>query len=249
MSNELVKVSMNDMERIAEAVARSNMFGMKTKEQALALMCIAQAEGMHPAIAARDYHVIQNRPALKADAMLARFQSAGGSVKWDEYTDTRVSGTFSHPQGGSIAVDWDMKRAKDAGLASRENWQKYPRQMLRARVISEAIRSIFPGVLVGFYTEEEVKDFDSPNGKAKYVNSSSVPHDEPVAAAPNHTNEPSFYTLEDQMGDESIVIERGSKEDKFVKRCLVKLGLESINDLSDDEVSKIINAIIKMEEK
>jgi hypothetical protein len=32
--------------------------------------------------------------------------------------------------------------------------------MLRARVISEGIRTVFPGVAVGVYTPEEVADFD-----------------------------------------------------------------------------------------
>ena len=65
-------VPYNDIERMGSAIAKSGLFGIKTPEQAIALMLIAQAEGMHPAIAARDYHVISNRPTLKADAMLAR---------------------------------------------------------------------------------------------------------------------------------------------------------------------------------
>jgi len=72
----------SDIERMANAITASKLFGVKTQNEAIALMLIAQAEGMHPATAARDYHVIQNRPALKADAMLARFQQAGGSVEW-----------------------------------------------------------------------------------------------------------------------------------------------------------------------
>jgi hypothetical protein len=32
--------------------------------------------------------------------------------------------------------------------------------MLRARVISEGIRTVYPGVAVGIYTPEEVNDFD-----------------------------------------------------------------------------------------
>ena len=57
-------VPMQDIERMGTAVAKSGLFGIKTQEQAVALMLIAQAEGLHPAIAARDYHVIQGRPAL-----------------------------------------------------------------------------------------------------------------------------------------------------------------------------------------
>jgi hypothetical protein len=146
---------------MAVAVAKSGLFGIKTAEQGVALMLIAQAEGLHPAIAARDYHVIQGRPALKTDAMMARFQQAGGKVEWKVYTDAEVTGVFSHPQGGSLTVTWTLEQAKRIGLAGKDNWKNYPRAMLRARCISEGIRSVYPGCVVGVYTPEEVQDFDT----------------------------------------------------------------------------------------
>ncbi len=158
MSN-LVPVS--DIEKMATAIASSNFFGMKTKEQAMALMFIAQAEGKHPATAAQEYHVIQGKPALKADAMMARFQAAGGKVEWKEYTDKEVTGVFSHAQGGSVTITWTIEMATAAKLTGKDTWKQYPRQMLRARVISEGIRTVYPGVAVGVYTPEEVQDFDN----------------------------------------------------------------------------------------
>ena len=158
MSNALV-VSVDDIQIMAVAVAKSGLFGMKTPEQAMALMLIAQAEGYSPALAARDYHIIQGRPALKADAMLARFQMAGGRVEWVTYTDAEVKATFSHPQGGSITLAWTFEQAKKIGLTGKDNWKNYPRAMLRARVVSEGIRTVFPGCVVGVYTPEEVQDF------------------------------------------------------------------------------------------
>jgi hypothetical protein len=146
------------MSRLAEAVAKSGLFGMKTADEALALMAIAQAEGQHPALAARDYHIVQKRPVLKASAMLARFQAAGGTMRYIERTDTRVVAEFTHPQGGSITVDWDIERSKRAGLAGRDNWKNYPRQMLTARVISEGINAVFPGATGGLMTPEEAID-------------------------------------------------------------------------------------------
>lgn len=156
MSTALITV--DQVERMAVAVAKSGLFGVKTPDQAMALMLISQAEGLHPALAARDYHVINGRPTLRADAMLARFQTAGGRVEWGEYTDTRVVGTFSHPSGGSVRVEWTTKMAQDAGLTRNPTWKSYPRQMLRARCISEGIRTVFPGVVVGTYTPEEAED-------------------------------------------------------------------------------------------
>ena len=107
-------VSYADMEKMAACMANSKLFGVKEPVQALTLMLIAQAEGLHPATAARDYHVIQGRPSLKADTMLARFQASGGKVEWREYTETVCAATFSHPAGGSVAVEWTLEMAKKA---------------------------------------------------------------------------------------------------------------------------------------
>lgn len=156
-----------DMERMADCIAKSGLFGVKTQVQALALMLIAQSEGLHPVTAARDYHVIQGRPTLKADTMLARFQAAGGTVKWNAYTDKAVSATFSHPHGGSVMIEWTIDQAKAAKLTGKDVWQQYPRAMLRARVISEGIRTVYPGVLAGMYTPEEVRDMPEVHGESE----------------------------------------------------------------------------------
>ena len=159
-------VSFTDMSQMAEAIAKSGLFGMKDTNSVLALMAVAQAEGMHPATAARDFHIIQGRPALKADAMLARFQNAGGKVEWKDYTDEKVTGVFSHPNGGELAVTWTIEQASKIGLVKPgSGWQKFPRAMLRSRCISEGIRSVFPGSVQGFYSVEEVSDFEPPKTK------------------------------------------------------------------------------------
>ena len=152
-----------EMQQMAKAIADSRLFGLTDINQVLALGMVAQAEGHAFATAARDYHVIQGRPALKADAMMARFQAAGGKVNWEVYTDERVTGTFSHPNGGSLVVTWTLDQARSIGLVKPgSGWQKFPRAMLRSRCISEGIRSVYPGSVTGFYSPEEVADFEPP---------------------------------------------------------------------------------------
>lgn len=163
-------IPFQDMRAMADVAAKSRMFGFKSADEALAIMLLCQGEGLHPAIAMRDYHVIQGRPALKADAMLARFQQAGGSVKWTKYQDDVVSGVFSHPAGGELEVTWTMAQAKAIGLAGKDNWRNYPKAMLRARCISEGIRTVYPGCIVGVYTPEEVQDMDPPREARTVVN-------------------------------------------------------------------------------
>jgi len=147
--------------QLAKAFADSKLFGMTDPNQVLALMAICESEGIHPAKAVQEYHIIQGRPALKADAMMARFQAAGGKVNWEVYTDERVTGTFSHPNGGSLLVTWTIDQARNIGLVKPgSGWQKFPRAMLRSRCISEGIRSVYPGSVTGFYSPEEVQDFE-----------------------------------------------------------------------------------------
>lgn len=162
MPNELVQYTVSDIEKIGATMAKSKLFGVQTPEQAVALCLLAQAEGRHPALAARDYNIIQNKPAKTSDAMLRDFLASQGKVEWHSLTNEKADATFSHPSGGSVRIDWDMARAASAGLGGKDMWKKYPRQMLRARVISEGVRTVCPEATSGMYVPEEVRDFDAP---------------------------------------------------------------------------------------
>jgi len=148
---------LQDMQTLAVAIAKSGLFGIRTPEQALVLMAIAQAEGRHPVEAARDYDIINNRPAKKAEAMLRDFIQAGGKVQWHALTDELADATFTHPQTGEVRIDWDMKRAQVA-FGKKDMYAKFPRQMLRSRVVSEGVRTLWPLATSGMYEPGEAAD-------------------------------------------------------------------------------------------
>lgn len=246
MSNDLI--SFTDLQGMARAVAASKFGGCETPEQVMTLMLIAQAEGRHPGIIVRDYHIIKGRPALKADAMLARFQEAGGCVCWSELTDARACATFSHAKGGEVTIDWDTERAKRAGLPEgNPNWKKYPRSQLRARVISEGIRTVYPVVVCGTYTPEEAEDMEprTPDYSVQPP-ASATPHQATAAIADAQKRE----STEDQK--------RAAFSD-FVKEAGIRIGFERIIEIINshgyddpDQVQQkhfrpIVNAIKEIE--
>lgn len=151
-------VPFSDLSQMGHALAKSGLFGMKTPEQAIALMLVAQAEGMHPATVAQDYDIIQGRAARKTNSVLARFQAAGGRVEWHALTEQKADATFSHPSGGSLRIDWTIEQAKRAGLTGKDNWKNWPRAMLRARCIAEGVRAVYPGAIGGALVAEEALD-------------------------------------------------------------------------------------------
>jgi hypothetical protein len=140
---------------MASWVHASRLFAVPSKEAAVTLMLLCQAEGLHPMVAMRRFHVIQGRPAMRSDAMLAEFQRLGGKVAWGERSDQACEATFTHPDGGSVTVRWTLDDARRAKLDGKDNWRAYPRQMLTARVISEGVRTVLPGVVAGIYSPEE----------------------------------------------------------------------------------------------
>lgn len=169
MSQELVIHSLQDIEKMATIACKSNLFGIIDVNKMMSLMLLCQAENIPAISAVRDYHIIDGKPALKADAMLARHQQSGGSVKWEKYEDDEVIGVFSHPKGGDVRIVWNMEMAKKTGqIKPGSGWVKYPRSMLKARCITEGIKAVNPGVNSGFYTPEEVECFDDKYQKKQY---------------------------------------------------------------------------------
>lgn len=151
-------IPFNDLQQMGVALAKSGLFGMKTPEQAIALMLVAQAEGQHPATIAQDYDIIQGKATRKTHSVLARFQAAGGKVEWHTLTGMVADATFSHPQGGALRMEWTISQAKAAGLTGKDNWKNYPRAMLRARCIAEGVRAVYPAAIGGMLVAEEAQD-------------------------------------------------------------------------------------------
>ena len=164
MSTELATVpnySVSDLQVMAKQVAASRLFaGVETEQAAFTLMMLCQAEGLHPATAIRRYHIIKGRPTMRADAMQAEFQDKGGLIRWVRSDAFECAARFVHPVHApepGVTVSLSMEEAQERGLTTNALYGKFPSQMLRARVISEGVRMVLPGVIVGIYSAEEVE--------------------------------------------------------------------------------------------
>lgn len=176
----LALVPFSDMQQMSAAIAKSGLFGMKTPDQALALMLVAQAEGQHPATITQDYDIIQGKATRKTHSVLARFQAAGGKLEWHMLTGMIADATFSHPQGGSLRMEWTIAQAKLAGLTGKDNWKNYPRAMLRARCIAEGVRAVYPAAIGGMLVAEEAQDMPAlPTAPKNMGAAEQVPAQEP----------------------------------------------------------------------
>lgn len=155
--------SFEQIQRMAVAFSKSNLFGVKDEHQALALMLYAQAMGRHPALIMRDYDIIHNRLSKKAEATLRDFQASGGRVQWTQLDDTGAVGVFTHPLAPNpISVTWNFDRAKQAGLTGKDGsmYAKFPAAMYRSRCITEGVRATAPDCTEQLPSTEEARAFE-----------------------------------------------------------------------------------------
>lgn len=165
---------------VASALVKSELWPGANPNTILMLCYLAEAEGHHPAVIYRDYHIMSGKPSKKAEAILRDFSAAGGRVEWHALDDKKADATFHHPSG-TVRIEWTIERAQKAGL-NTPMWKKYPRQMLRSRCISEGVRSVCPAATSGLYEENEVADIVAEQQPA-------LEHHVPVETEPHPSND------------------------------------------------------------
>jgi hypothetical protein len=166
---------------MGEMIWGSGMFGCVKPEQGMVLAMTCLAEGKAPLELAKTYHIIEGKLSMRADAMLGRFLTTGGKVKWLVRNDKEVKAVFIHSDS-EVEIGCTVDEMKANGVAMgksglKDNWRKFPRQMLTARCISEGVRLLAPQIVSGIYTPEEVSDFssqDKPLPVAKQLPSAPV---------------------------------------------------------------------------
>jgi len=162
MSNELAVVQQQSfdlasIEKMSDYVVKSGLFPVKDKSEAVVLMMLCQSENINPVQAFLEFDIICKKIAMKADTMLARFMRGGGKWQWKENSDKRAAAiaTFN---GATSEVEYTIAEAAAMQLTGKDNWKKFPAQMLSARVVAEGVRACFPACLSGMYTVEEAQD-------------------------------------------------------------------------------------------
>lgn len=183
----------------AEMALRSGLLpeAIKTREAAAIVAMKGQELGLPMMQAFESIHVIQGRPSIGTEAMLAlAYERIPGFVmEVVESTDTKARVRMG--RGGKfqpIEFTFSIEDARRAGLASKPNWTKDPRGMCRWRALGAGLKVVCPDLRRGTHTVEEMEEvveraiqenarkttdldaaLDEPAGEPKPIEARAIP--------------------------------------------------------------------------
>jgi hypothetical protein len=174
MKNEIQVMQVNDILSIAKTFAESGMFSdAKAMAQAFVKIQAGQEIGIPPFAAMSGIHIIQGKPTLGAGLIASTVK---GSGKYDyrvkEMNEIICSIDFFQ---GKDLIGNSTFTIEDAKKALTKNIDKFPKNMLFARAISNGVKWFCPDVFSGpVYVPGEIQEVTEDVVHVEIVNDVST---------------------------------------------------------------------------
>jgi hypothetical protein len=130
---------------------------IKNVEQAVAIIMTGRELNIPAMAALSNINVIQGKPTISPQLMLALINRSGQLENLEIVTGVEGAIVTMKRRGRSPYVArFGPAEAKAMGLDGKDNYKKQAGTMYQWRAVAMAARSIFPDVILGLYTPEEV---------------------------------------------------------------------------------------------
>lgn len=151
--------SLEDCLQIGALAAKSGFFsGIKNESAAVVKIIRGWELGIAPIASLENIHVIEGKTSLSAPLIAALIKRSKIYNYRIARSDHQLCTIKFFEQGEELGeVTWTIQDAERAKLASKKNWQNYPRAMLRWRALTEGARAYCSEIFGGaIYAPEEL---------------------------------------------------------------------------------------------
>lgn len=184
----IVPRTIDEVSDLAERFSKSTLLAKSMQGKpadVLVTIMAGQEMGLSPMASLRAIHVIDGKPVLSADGMIALVLGSGKAKYFTRVAESDTSVTYETCRVGTDVprrCTWTWQMAKDAGLSLKDNWRLYKRQMLASRAKSELARDVYPDVLMGCYTDDEIGQTASAPASAPAMHVSTTTNTDVIDA-------------------------------------------------------------------
>jgi hypothetical protein len=151
--------TLDDVARLAKIAADSGLARVRTPAECAVILMTGAELGLSPMQSLRGIYVVEGRPTLAADTMVAVIRRSGVCALWRTVESTAERCTIEAKRTDDDRAQsktWTIADATRAGLAGKNIWKAYPAQMLRHRCAADLARELFSDVVLGLYDPEEL---------------------------------------------------------------------------------------------
>lgn len=188
----VIPQTLDDVWHLASKFAKSSLVrsALRDRPEDVMLILMQGLElNLKPVQALTGIYVVDGQPSLSAKLKVSLVLASGECEKFDLLHSDARKATFEVKRRGRAAVklSWTIEEAAAAGLANnpkKDNWVKYPTAMLRWRCASALCDLIFPDVVGGMPTREELEDMREVRGSHTVMQSVAPPRGEPEVVEP-----------------------------------------------------------------
>jgi DNA-binding protein Fis len=202
---------------------------LNTKEKIAVLIMKAKELNMPALEAISHLYVVNQKVAIDSSGMLALILRSGLAKKIHFGGDGTSAWCEMERKDGVISFKYTftIEDAKRAGLLSKESWQKYTKELLVARAISGCARKVFPDVVGGLYTVEELGGEEVPELPIELVSEAEETTEsagvvEAEVSAAEQTGEEAVVVFEPEKEEVPLVTEEKKVEKKKQETVEVK---------------------------
>jgi hypothetical protein len=145
---------------LADLLVRSKLLprSLSTPEAAFTVIMAGRELGLTAMQSLRSLHVIEGKPVMSADLMMALCLRSPVCERFRLVESTDTKATFEAKRIGQepVRMSFTIEQAKAAKLVDKDNWKKYPAALLRARCIAALARVVFADLMLGIYDTDEI---------------------------------------------------------------------------------------------
>ena len=147
----------NQLRELATLVASAQFNGIRYSSDNIFLLFLkGQALGLHPMTSLDFLQVIQGKVTLSPQGMLALIHNSKQLIAMSVETGTDYARVTMQSNVMTHTAQFTLADAQAMGLTSKDNWRKQPSVMLTWRAVSACCRIVFPHIIGGHYTTEEL---------------------------------------------------------------------------------------------
>lgn len=144
------------------------------QESMLAILLRGRELGIGATTSLDGFHIVKGKPVMSGQMIVGLVLRSGLADYFKVTESTKDKATYKthrkdDPDPDPTMLSFTMEDAKGLGLDNRDNWKKQPATMLRWRAATQLARVVYPDIVTGLYTGDEISNGEYTEAECEVV--------------------------------------------------------------------------------